>query len=62
MDANPGPVKAAMAAMGLLEESYRLPVVAPQPAAKQQIAAVLTALDLLKVSETPATTEVSLNA
>jgi 4-hydroxy-tetrahydrodipicolinate synthase len=62
VEANPGPVKAAMAAMGLLEESYRLPVVAPRPAAKQQIVAVLTALDMLKVSQTPATTEVSLNA
>jgi 4-hydroxy-tetrahydrodipicolinate synthase len=62
VEANPGPVKAAMAAMGLLEESYRLPVVAPQPAARQQIVKVLMALDMLKSSESAATTEVPLTA
>jgi 4-hydroxy-tetrahydrodipicolinate synthase len=62
VEANPGPVKAAMAAMGLLEETYRLPVVGPQPAAKAQILKVLAALDMLNVSPTAATTEVSLNA
>ena len=41
VEANPGPVKAAMAAMGLLEESYRLPVVGPRPGAKEQILKVL---------------------
>jgi 4-hydroxy-tetrahydrodipicolinate synthase len=62
VEANPGPVKAAMAAMGLLEESYRLPVVAPRPEAKQQILKVLMALDLFKAAETAATTEVTLDA
>ena len=31
VESNPVPVKAAMAAMGLLEEVYRLPMVPPQP-------------------------------
>jgi 4-hydroxy-tetrahydrodipicolinate synthase len=62
VEANPGPVKAAMAAMGLLEETYRLPVVAPLPAARQQIVKVLMALDMLKSSEPAATTEVPLTA
>jgi 4-hydroxy-tetrahydrodipicolinate synthase len=62
VEANPGPVKAAMAAMGLLEESYRLPVVSPRPGSKEQILKVLAALDILKPSAPVATTEVSLNA
>ena len=31
VESNPIPVKAAMAAMGLLEERYRLPLVPPEP-------------------------------
>ena len=31
VESNPVPVKAAMAAMGLLEEVYRLPMVPPRP-------------------------------
>ena len=30
VESNPGPVKAAMAAMGLLEEVFRLPMVSPR--------------------------------
>ena len=30
VESNPGPVKAAMAAMGLLDEVYRLPMVSPR--------------------------------
>ena len=48
VDSNPGPVKAAMAAMGLLDEVYRLPVVAPRPGAKERIVKVLRSLDLIK--------------
>src|SRR5437870_2892550 len=48
VEANPIPVKAAMAAMGLLEEVYRLPMVPPNPESKEQIVKVLSALDLLK--------------
>ena len=46
IESNPIPVKAAMAALGLLEESYRLPLVPPQPAARAAITAVLTELGL----------------
>jgi 4-hydroxy-tetrahydrodipicolinate synthase len=48
VESNPGPVKAAMAAMGLLEEVYRLPMVSPKPESKAKIDAVLRALGLLK--------------
>jgi 4-hydroxy-tetrahydrodipicolinate synthase len=41
IEANPIPIKAAMAMMGLLEERYRLPMVPPQPASRERIAAVL---------------------
>jgi len=41
VEANPGPVKAAMAAMGLLEEVYRLPMVAPKPASREKILQVV---------------------
>jgi 4-hydroxy-tetrahydrodipicolinate synthase len=48
IEANPVPVKAAMAAMGLIEEVYRLPMVSPTPASKEKIIAVLKDLNLLK--------------
>ncbi len=41
VEANPIPIKAAMAMMGLLEERYRLPMVPPRPASRDKIAAVL---------------------
>jgi 4-hydroxy-tetrahydrodipicolinate synthase len=41
VEANPGPVKAAMAAMGLLEEVYRLPIVSPTPASREKILQVV---------------------
>ena len=50
IESNPIPVKAAMAAMGLLEETYRLPMVAPKPESKEKIVAVLKALGLLKAA------------
>jgi 4-hydroxy-tetrahydrodipicolinate synthase len=50
IESNPIPVKAAMAAMGLLEETYRLPMVAPNPESKEKIVAVLKALGLLKAA------------
>jgi hypothetical protein len=37
-----------MAAMGLLEEVYRLPMVAPKAESKDKILRVLKELDLLK--------------
>lgn len=50
VEANPIPVKAAMAAMGLLEETYRLPMVPPQPPAREKIQKVLKELGLLKAA------------
>ena len=47
IETNPIPCKAAMAAMGLIEESYRLPMVAPSPAARDKIMRVLQQLKLL---------------
>ena len=40
-ESSPGPVKFAMAAMGLCELSYRLPMVPPRPAAQEKILGVL---------------------
>ena len=50
VEANPIPVKAAMAAMGLLDESYRLPMVPPQPASREKILKVLKELGILKAA------------
>lgn len=47
IEANPVPVKAAMAAMGQLNECYRLPMCSPQPASKEKIVRVLKELDIL---------------
>ncbi len=41
IESSPGPVKFAMAAMGLCEEQYRLPMVSPRPASKERILGVL---------------------
>jgi 4-hydroxy-tetrahydrodipicolinate synthase len=48
IEANPGPVKAAMAAMGLVEETYRLPLVPPKVESKEKIVGTLKELRLLK--------------
>ena len=48
IEPNPIPVKAALAAMGLIEEVYRLPVVSPSPESKAKIVKVLKDLGLLK--------------
>ena len=44
IEANPIPIKSAMAMMGLLDERYRLPMVPPTAASKEKIAAVLETL------------------
>ena len=46
VESNPGPVKAAMAAMGLLEDVYRLPLVSPRQESKEKITKVLKDLGL----------------
>jgi 4-hydroxy-tetrahydrodipicolinate synthase len=48
IESNPIPVKAAMAAMGLLDEVYRLPMTSPRPESKEKIFRVLRELELLK--------------
>jgi 4-hydroxy-tetrahydrodipicolinate synthase len=52
IESNPGPIKFAMASLGLLEEEYRLPMVSPEAASKARIASVLQAL----TGQTPAVT------
>ena len=46
VESSPGPVKAAMAEMGLLTEVYRLPVVSPRPESRAKIVKVLSDLGL----------------
>jgi len=46
VESNPIPVKAAMAMLGLLEESYRLPMVPPADASRGKIAEALAELGL----------------
>jgi 4-hydroxy-tetrahydrodipicolinate synthase len=46
VESNPIPVKAAMAAMGLLEENYRLPLVPPSAVAREKVLRVLQNLKL----------------
>lgn len=47
VETNPIPVKFALARMGLVEPEWRLPLVAPQPAAQKKIEAALESLGLL---------------
>jgi 4-hydroxy-tetrahydrodipicolinate synthase len=46
IETNPIPCKAAMAAMGLIEESYRLPLVAPSAATRNKVLQVLQNLKM----------------
>src|SRR3989440_4641197 len=48
IESSPGPVKAAMAMMGLLEENFRLPLVPIQDKSRARILEVITELGLLK--------------
>ena len=47
VETNPIPCKAAMAAMGLIEESYRLPMVPPSAATRNKVMHVLQNLKML---------------
>jgi 4-hydroxy-tetrahydrodipicolinate synthase len=47
IESNPGPVKAALAMMGLIEPVYRLPVVPPRPESLKKIEAALSDLGLI---------------
>ena len=48
VESNPIPVKAAMAAMGLLDEVFRLPMVPPRAESRAKILAVLNDMGLVK--------------
>jgi len=48
IESSPGPVKAAMAMMGLLEENFRLPLVPIQEKSRARIREVITNLGLLE--------------
>jgi 4-hydroxy-tetrahydrodipicolinate synthase len=48
IESSPGPVKAAMAMMGLLEENFRLPLVPVQEQSRTRIREVITELGLLE--------------
>src|SRR5262249_16238273 len=50
IESSPGPVKFAMAAMGLCEQAYRLPMVPPKPASQEKILSVLREFGLPIVS------------
>ena len=56
VESNPGPVKFAMAALGLCAEQYRLPMVPPRPASKEKILGVLREFGLPVVNEPTAQT------
>jgi len=53
VESNPGPVKAAMAQMGLLEPVWRLPLVAPKAENEARIRTVLESLELLGSAGSP---------
>jgi 4-hydroxy-tetrahydrodipicolinate synthase len=50
VESSPIPVKSAMAAMGLMEENYRLPLVPPRPASRERILAVLAEMKLVSAA------------
>lgn len=52
IESNPGPVKAAMGMMGLLDPVYRLPAVPPRPESLRKIEQVLSDLGLIPGTET----------
>lgn len=60
VESNPGPVKAALALMGLLDPVYRLPAVAPRPESLRKIEKVLTDLGLIPGTEVADPVEVAL--
>jgi 4-hydroxy-tetrahydrodipicolinate synthase len=54
IETNPGPVKFAMASMGLCENAYRLPMVVPQSASQEKILGVLKEFGMPVVVESRA--------
>jgi 4-hydroxy-tetrahydrodipicolinate synthase len=47
VESNPGPCKVAMAAMGLIDEVYRLPLVPPSAANREKVTTILQQLKML---------------
>jgi 4-hydroxy-tetrahydrodipicolinate synthase len=47
IEASPGPVKAALAMMGRIKESYRLPIVPVADGTRDKLRAILTELQLI---------------
>jgi 4-hydroxy-tetrahydrodipicolinate synthase len=47
VESNPGPCKAAMAAMGLIEEVFRLPMVPASAATRERVVNILQQLKML---------------
>jgi 4-hydroxy-tetrahydrodipicolinate synthase len=52
-ESNPIPVKAAMAQMGLLEETYRLPMVPPRAETREKLRRALAAVGALAAEARP---------
>ncbi|HYM19432.1 MAG TPA: 4-hydroxy-tetrahydrodipicolinate synthase [Candidatus Kapabacteria bacterium] len=51
IESNPGPVKAALAMMGIIEENYRLPLVPIKPNHRRKVLEALTQLETVVVEE-----------
>ena len=50
IESSPGPVKAAMAMMGLLDENFRLPLVPITEKSRAKIREIITALGLVEAA------------
>jgi 4-hydroxy-tetrahydrodipicolinate synthase len=48
IETSPGPVKAALAMMGMIKEVYRLPMVPVQPETKEKMRQILVGLEILR--------------
>lgn len=48
IESSPGPVKAALAMLGLIEEQFRLPLVPIQKQSRERVRSVLVELGLIK--------------
>lgn len=51
IESNPGPVKAALAMMGMIKEQYRLPLVPLKPESRRKVKQVLEQLDTIVLEE-----------
>jgi 4-hydroxy-tetrahydrodipicolinate synthase len=58
IESNPGPVKAALAMMGLIREQYRLPMVPPRQDTRARLERVMAELGLTRVQDIRGTREI----